>query len=515
MKLLKECQIIIKDEVNIEIKNLEPSTRRKLNEKFKFFIPGAKFSTAYKYGRWDGKISYFGLNGDSYYALLDDILPILEDDGYVINDKTFKDERDEFEYNIDKITETYLFDNFNARWPEGHLFEGQPILLRPYQVTAINKFIENPQAVEELCTSFGKTILTAVLSHITEPYGRSLVIVPNTDLVKQTYKDYANLGLDVGVYYGDEKDLGHKHTIATWQSIEVLRRNKKEGKISEDGIELNDILDGVCSIIIDECHMLKGNVLKDVLTKEFSRIPFRWGITGTIPKDKLDQMNLIVSVGHCIHKVKARELMDLGYLAECRIKIGQIKDHGEYADYIEEKEFLLSDRNHLEWISMLTKKVTEEKGTTLILFNNIETGNILGEYLPDSFLVNGNVKSKIREEIYEKANKEEKVVVRATYGCAAVGINIPNLRNIILIEGGKSIIRVIQSIGRGIRKAEGKMEVDVYDICSTLKYSNNHLKERISLYKDAEYDYEKFKVDVEDDIVKGRIKFIGTSKKKK
>lgn len=508
MKLKKECLIIIKDEVNIEIKNLEPSTRRKLNEKFKFFIPGARFSTAYKYGRWDGKISYFGLNGDTYYNLLEDILPVLEDDGYIIDDKTFRDERTPFNFDIKEVTETYLYDNFNAIWPEDHMLAGEPILLRDYQVEAINKFIKNPQSIEELCTSFGKTILTAVLSHITEPYGKSLVVVPNKDLVKQTYKDYENLGLDVGMYYGDEKQIGHKHTITTWQSVEVLKKNKKEGKITEEGITFDDILNGVITIIIDETHGVKGNVLRDLLTKEFANVPFRWGVTGTIPKEKIDQMALLTSIGPCIHKVKARDLMDKGHLAECFIKVVQILDYGEYIDYHQEKDFLLSDKNHLQWISMLAQKIMEEKGSTLILFNNIETGDILGEYLPDSYLVNGSIKSSLREEIYDKANKNNNVIVRATYGCAAVGINIPNLRNIILIEGGKSNIRVIQSIGRGIRKSHGKMTVDIWDICSTLKYSNNHMKERIALYKDAEYDYSSYRVDIEDDIVKNEIQLL-------
>lgn len=512
---MKKCKIILKDEVNVEIKDLEPSTRRKLNEKFKLFVPSARFAPAYRYGKWDGKVSFFALNGSTYYQLLDEILEYLIEEGYQINDDTFQDDRIPFEFDIKPITDSYLYDNFGAVWPEDHMLAGQPVMLRDYQVTAINKFIENPQAIEELCTSFGKTILTAVLSHITQPYGKSLVIVPNKDLVKQTYKDYENLGLDVGMYYGDIKEIGHTHTITTWQSLEVLRKNYKQGKISTDGVELSDIIDGIITVIVDEVHGAKGTILQDLLNNELANVPFRWGVTGTLPKEKVDKMTIRVSLGNCVHKVKARELMDLGYLAECFIKVVQIQDYGEYSDYIEEKEYLLTDRDHLQWIAMLAEKVTLEKGATLILFNNIETGDILGDYLPDSYLVNGEVKSTTRDDIYAKANKNPNVIVRATYGCAAVGINIPNLRNIILIEGGKSNIRVIQSIGRGIRKATGKLTVDIYDICSTLKYSEKHMKERISLYKDAEYDYDQFTVNVEQDIIEKSINLLPKKKRGK
>ena len=513
--MAKQCKIILKDEVNVEIKDLEPSTRRKLNEKFKFFIPSARFAPAYKYGRWDGKVSYFALNGNTYYQLLEEIIPELVNEGYVIDDNTFEDHRNEFDYDIEHVTESYLYDNFGSVWPDDHMLAGEPMMLRDYQVTSINKFIDNPQAIEELCTSFGKTILTAVLSHITEKFGKSLVIVPNKDLVKQTYKDYANLGLDVGMYYGDVKEIGHTHTITTWQSLEVLRKNFKQGKISVDGIELSDIIDGVCTVIVDEVHGAKGEILKDLLTNELATVPFRWGVTGTLPKEKIDRMTIRVSLGECVHKVKARELMDLGYLSKCNIKSIQVQDFGEYNDYHEEKDFLISDVNHIEWLSLLAKTIAKESGNVLVLFDRIETGDMLKFYLPGADLVNGAVKGIVREETYSNINNTDGNIILATMGVAAVGVNIPRLFNVILIEPGKSPIRVIQSIGRGIRKAKDKNEVTVYDVSSTLKYSEKHMKERIKLYDDAEYEYEKFTVDIEDDIIKKAINLIPVKTRRK
>ena len=56
--------------------------------------------------------------------------------------------------------------------------EGQPIELRDYQADIINKFLDNPQCLQEIATGAGKTLVTAVLSDKCEPYGRTIVIVP-------------------------------------------------------------------------------------------------------------------------------------------------------------------------------------------------------------------------------------------------------------------------------------------------------------------------------------------------
>lgn len=307
----KKCKIILKDEVNVEIKDLEPNTRRKLNEKFKLFVPSARFAPAYRYGKWDGKVSFFALNGNTYYQLLDEILEYLINDGYIIDDDTFEDNRIPFEFNIKPVTDSYLFDNFGAVWPEDHMLAGQPMMLRDYQVNAINKFIENPQAIEELCTSFGKTILTAVLSHITEPYGKSLVIVPNKDLVKQTYKDYANLGLDVGMYYGDVKEIGHTHTITTWQSLEVLRKNFKQGKISTDGVELNDIIDGINTAIIDECFSPKMPVLTNTGYIEIQNINEGDKVINYNEETKTFKEDTVIKIHKNLTTSKSEEMLEI------------------------------------------------------------------------------------------------------------------------------------------------------------------------------------------------------------
>jgi len=77
---------------------------------------------------------------------------------------------------------------------------------------------------------------------------------------------------------------------------------------------------------------------------------------------------------------------------------------------------------------------------------------------------------------------------------ASTGINIPRIFNMVLIEPGKSFIRVIQSIGRGLRKTEDKDFVQIWDITSTAKFAKRHLSKRKKFYEEANYEYEIKKI---------------------
>ena len=269
-------RIVIQDEVNVKVENLPVEYRRKIANKLKFQVPYARYLPQYKLGRWDGTISFFGIGGTGYVNHLDIIVNTLVDAGVEIAD--IVDKRQKHELTFDAIDENYWGD---TTWPEGHQCAGQPIVLRDYQVEVVNNFIKSPQALQEVATGAGKTIITATLSHLCEKYGRTLVIVPNKSLVTQTEEDYVNCGLDVGVYFGDRKELGKTHTICTWQSLNILDKKTKDG---EAVLTLAEFLDGVSTIIIDEVHPAKADVLKKLLTQNLKNVPIRWGLTGTIPQ---------------------------------------------------------------------------------------------------------------------------------------------------------------------------------------------------------------------------------------
>lgn len=484
---MKQATIVIRDEVNIKIEGLDLDVRKKLVNTFKYEIPGARYQPAVRLGRWDGKVAYFQLGGSSYINLLPEILPILEQYNYDVELDDQRDYQTLFEFK--QIQE----DSFaHKAWPKGHPAAGQPVMLRDYQVKIVNDYLSNPQCIQEVATGAGKTLMTAAMSFSVEQYGRSIVIVPNKDLVRQTEADYINLGLDVGVYFGDRKEWGRTHTICTWQSLNVLLKNTQAGV---GDVTIQEFIEDVVCVIVDEVHMAKADALKSLLSGVMSRVPIRWGLTGTVPKEPYEFKSLLVSLGPVISHLSASELQDRGVLANCHVNIVQLIDHVEYKEYQSELKYLLEESGRLDAIAGLIKTINET-GNTLVLVDRVAAGHALVERLGDkAVFVSGATKSKDRQSEYaEVADAVDKIIV-ATYGVAAVGINIPRIFNLVLVEPGKSFVRVIQSIGRGIRKAEDKDHVQIWDVTSTCKFAKRHLTKRKQFYKEANYPFTAEKLD--------------------
>ena len=484
---MPSCKLVIRDEVNIKLEGLPVEIRRKLSNTFKYEDPTARYRPAYKLGRWDGTVTLFGLGGSGYLHQLPKVLEVLDENNVTIEE--IEDFRTSIEIKFPEITEEFWGDR---TWPAGHRFEGEPIRLREDQVEVINKFLTNPQCLQEIATGFGKTITTATLSKVCEPYGRTITIVPNKSLVEQTEEDFINCGLDVGVYYGDRKELNRTHTICTWQSLNIL--DKKSKNHEAEIVTLAEFLDGVKTVIVDEVHMAKAAVLKNLLTQNLCNAPIRWGLTGTIPKEDFENQSIFASIGPVINKVAAHELQEAGVLSNCHVNITQLIDLPEFKSYSDELKYLVTNKDRMTFISKLIKGIANS-GNTLVLVNRIDTGNFLIENIEDAVFISGEVKTKDRKEEYNEVQTADNKIIVATYGVAAVGINIPRIFNLVLLEPGKSFVRVIQSIGRGIRKAEDKDFVQVWDITSTCKYAKRHLTERKKYYKEAKYPFTIDKVD--------------------
>jgi superfamily II DNA or RNA helicase len=476
---MKQCKIIVKDEVNVKIEGLELSERKALVKLFEYEVPGARYLPAVRLGRWNGKVSYFSLGGSTYINLLPEIIPVLDNTGYDIELEDTRDYTTTFEF-AEVSEATFAHKN----WPKGHPKEGHPVELRDYQINIVNNFLKNPQSLQEIATGAGKTLMTAALSYSVEQYGRSIVIVPNKSLVTQTEADYINLGLDVGVYFGDRKEYNKTHTICTWQSLNNMLKKTKAGEA-----DIMDFIEGVVCVMVDEVHMAKADALKTLLTSVFSKVPIRWGLTGTIPKAKFEAQSLFVSLGPVISKLSASELQDQGVLARCHVNIVQLKDEVEFTNYQSELKHLLEDTHRLDAIAELILKI-KETGNVLILVDRVNAGKELISRLPDSVFVSGATNMTDRKEEYDEIATSTNKIIVATYGVAAVGINIPRIFNLVLIEPGKSFVRVIQSIGRGIRKAEDKDFVQIWDVTSSCKFAKRHLTQRKAFYKEANYPFD-------------------------
>ena len=479
---MSSCKIVIKDEVNIKIENLDLDTRKALVKKFKYEDPTARFRPAYKLGRWDGTVSFFGLGGTTYLSMLPQVLEFLESKNYYIE---LEDQRTAGNLEFGEISEDFWGDQ---TWPKGHRYAGEKIRLRDDQVEVINKFLTHPQCIQEIATGFGKTITTATLAKICEKYGRTVTIVPNKSLVEQTEEDFINCGLDVGVYYGDRKDLNKTHTICTWQSLNILDKKSKEFDVDSEALTVAELLDNVQTVMVDEVHMAKAEVLKTLLTRNLANAPIRWGLTGTVPKADHEFQSLRASLGEVINRVSAHELQEKGVLSNCHVNIIQTAEWKEFSGYAEELKFLVTDQDRMKYVGSLIDNISKS-GNTLVLVNRIDSGRQLVDLLPDSVFISGEVKTKDRKEEYDEIKTSDNKVIVATYGVAAVGINIPRIFNLVLLEPGKSFVRVIQSIGRGIRKAEDKDFVQIWDFTASTKYAKRHLTERKKFYKEAKYPF--------------------------
>lgn len=473
------CKLTIINEVSCKFENLDLDTRKMLVKKFKLEDPTAKFKPAYRLGRFDGTVSFFGIGGVTYVHLIPQVLEELEKRHYHIDVEDF---RISTPLHFNKIDENYWK---GKTWPVGHILAGQPIIMRDYQVEAVNKFIENPQCLQELATGAGKSLITATLANLCEPFGRTILIVPNRGLVEQTEEDYINCGLDVGVYFGGRKELNKTHTICTWQSLGVLEKASSD---PEAALTLAEFLDGVNCVIVDECHMAKGTVLKNLLTRNMCHAQIRWGLTGTIPKAEIDFLYLKISIGEVINQIKAHELQDQGVLSTCNVNVIQTAEFREFGSWAEELKYLVTNPDRIAYIASLINEIALT-GNTLVLVDRIECGTMLAAAIPNSVFLSGSDKTKDRKVEYDEIKTADNKVIIATYGIASTGLSIVRLFNMILVESGKSFTRVIQSIGRGVRKGGDKSHVNIYDITGSTKYAKRHLRERKKYYDDAKYPY--------------------------
>jgi superfamily II DNA or RNA helicase len=276
---------------------------------------------------------------------------------------------------------------------------------------------------------------------------------------------------------------------------------------------------------VSNCHGLKGKVLTQIITEQASSIMYRFGVTGTLPKDPADAMAVVAAVGPVRVEIPAHELIADGTLADLHISIMQLDEDlthqyeeylemerqtlagimskppsykqfkdGYFGDFASEKAYLQRKEDRLQWIAdMIMVKRETSKGNVMCLVDSIPFGRKLRDMIPNAIFVNGkDVKTtNDKQRIYDMFNDFDDLVVIATVHIAGVGVSIDRIFHLFLIDIGKSFVRVIQAIGRGLRKSHDKDFVGVVDVCSDLKYSKKHLAARINFYKEARYPHKK------------------------
>ena len=490
-----------KNEAFLEIR-AEPSIEQELSEHFCFYVPGYKFMPAYRNRMWDGKIRLYDLRKKVLYTGLFEYL------------KEFADVRN---YNIlvdnDAFygrPDTVLDHDLDAFLSEIRLsVNGEGITPRDYQLTALSLLLSKTKSLLLSPTASGKSlIIYLALRYYLEMYDNDvLIIVPTTSLVEQMYSDFADYSQFDDweaskechkIYSGKEKyNFKERVTITTWQSVYKER---------------HEWFQRYGMVIGDEAHNFKAKSLTAILEK-CTEAQYRIGTTGTLDGTQTHQLVLEGLFGPVYKVTTTKELIDNKALADLDIKILLLKYKEEIcrqvakSKYQEEIDFIVKYTPRNNFISNLA---LDQDGNTLILFQFVEKhGKPLHTMLSDKLGVNGRKSRKLfyvsgetdvdtREQIREITEQENDAIIVASMGTFSTGINIKRLHNIIFASPSKSQIRVLQSIGRGLRKSGDGINTTVYDIADDLhwkskkNYTLQHAAERIKIYSKEKFNYKLF-----------------------
>ena len=464
-----------------------PHVHRELSDYFSFEVPEAKFlkrNPRYKY--WDGMIRLYSPGtGELYVGLLDHLFEWAYERAYTVG----------YEQNdwYGDISDTNGFVSL----------EGVKLFMdkicnvppRPYQYQAVYEALRTNRKLLLSPTGSGKSLMIySLVRYYCATNKKTLIIVPTTSLVEQMVNDFTEYGWNADdhvhkIYSGKDKNTDKKVIISTWQSIYKFPKR---------------YFDDVDCVIGDEAHLFKSKSLTGIMTK-LHNAKFRFGFTGTLDGSKTHKWVLEGLSGSCKQVTKTDELIKSGYLSKFRIKVLLCNHAPQYFEsYQEEIDFLVQHRGRNNLIKNL---VADIEGNTLVLFNYIEKHgeplyNLINSTVDEQrkiFFVHGGTDVEDREEVRHLTETEDNAVIIASYGTFSTGINIKRLHNIIFASPSKSRIRNLQSIGRVLRKGEGKDIATLYDIADDINgrnYTLKHLNERVNIYQSENFKYEVIKVNL-------------------
>lgn len=437
-----------------------------MKREFTRFVPSFQHMPAYKSGRWNGTTCVIRNDNSFPYGLLFDFIrahkKLYPQRQLMVGEKAkrmFKGDKIEPNYNL-------------SLYPY------------PYQRECIESIFQRTKGIIRSATASGKSlVITYVVKELLakKKAEKSLIVVPTQSLVEQFYEDMLEYGIPerlIGRVYEKYKDWDNRIVISTWQTL-----SRNHGKLNDFDI-----------LIMDECHMTKAYELKKILAKAI-RPQYRIGFTGTLHAGELDNWNVKSYLGPVLKDFPSGLLAEDGYISKCNINMVNI----EYADefdgtYNDVKDNVFQTPYRLQVMADLVKNLDHN---VLILVGKVEKeGEFLKEYLLSQGLskqiifLSGRDDSSLREKWRKNFAKRSNIVLIATYGIFKQGINIPNLKYLVLGSPFKSKITVLQSIGRALRKhAEKEDGAYIFDIHDHTKYLEKH-----GLIRLRYYDSEKFNV---------------------
>jgi len=367
--------------------------------------------------------------------------------------------------------------------------------LRDYQQNIVDVCLKSGRGVTILATAGGKTLTIASLIesiYHQHKHLKCLILVPDLGLVNQTSSDFHEYKATFlhSKWSGSNKlNMGSNVIIA---NMGILQSDKSD----VDWIKDIDLL------IIDEVHKLRKDNKINKLIKTI-RTPHKFGFTGTMPEQQLDQWNIIGHIGKVLYERNSYQLREQQYVARAKVQVIKIqyKDkpptfpadrYDPGAKFRREQQFIAKHPFRNDVISKLSVNF---ENNSLIMVDYIEHGEELYGKLRSSckdkqvFFIRGEVEVEERDKVKKLMEKSNNVVCIAISKIFSTGINIKNLHYIVFAGGGKAKVKIIQSIGRGLRLHKDKKGVIIIDIADMLHYGLQHYSKRLSLYKGERIDY--------------------------
>ena len=453
------------DEVFMRV-HCDDGLAKDLHDFFSFTVPGAKFMPSYKNKYWDGKVRLFSIKTNKIYIGL---LPYVDE---------FCRERG---FNFEGIQD--VIGEKQRATEELHQFIEElnlPFSPRDYQMEAFRTAVQYGRQLLLSPTASGKSLIIYLLARYYNK--KTIIIVPTTSLVEQMAKDFIDYGYDEEIckIYSGQPVFDSAITITTWQSF---------AKAPKEVMQSFDVVVG------DEAHLFKAQTLKGILEK-MKTTAIRIGTTGTLDGSECHRLQLEGMFGPVKKVITSSQLMEEGTIAQINIQCIILRHTKmKKMSYQDEMDYLVSNEERNKFITNL---VSSLKGNTLVLFQYVEKhGEVLYPMLDgrvkDLHYVFGGTDTEDREKVRELVEKSNDSVILASYGTFSTGINIKKIDNVVFASPSKSRIRNLQSIGRGLRKADGKDSMRLFDIADDLQCDNftlRHLKERINTYNEENFPYE-------------------------
>lgn len=464
---------------------------------FTYEYPGAKYTPQYRARLWDGKVRLADpIRKTLYVGLYDYLLKFAENHGYTI--QSVGDIETETDITYEQVEEFAESLNLHGR--------GAPIVIRDYQLDAIHTGLRNYRRVLLSPTGSGKSlIIYTICRWLLREEKKILVVVPTTSLVEQMYSDFADYSSHNGfnvesecqrLYSGFPKYFDSNILFTTWQSIYTLPKQ---------WFEQFDVIIG------DEAHQFKAKSLTTIMEK-MTHVKYKIGTTGSLDDKKVHRLVLEGIFGKVYRVTTTKKLQDEGKLSDLRIRAILLK-HSETVrqnntkmEYQTEIDFLVSNDKRNKFIRNLAVNCS---GNTLVLFQFVEKhGAPLYEMVKEAagdrpvYFIHGGTDVDDREGIRKILSTQDNAIVIASFGTTSTGINIPSIENIIFASPTKSVIRVLQSIGRGLRLNNGKTHCTLYDLTDDIhwkSWKNHTLKhgaERYKLYAQEGFSIKLVEVDI-------------------